>query len=51
MILSDILTFELDQLPVTNGQLELMFQVSKLVRLLLVIPATNATSERSFSAV
>ena len=29
----------------------LMSQVSKLVKLLLVMPATNAQSERSFSAV
>ena len=28
-----------------------MSEVSKLVRLLLVMPATNAQSERSFSAV
>ena len=28
-----------------------MSQVSKLVKLLLVMPATNAQSERSFSAV
>ena len=35
----------------TPGQLDLMSQVSKLVRLLLVMPATNAESERSFSAV
>ena len=28
-----------------------MSQVSKLVKLLLVMPATNAESERSFSAV
>ena len=28
-----------------------MHQVSKLVRLLIVMPATNAQSERSFSAV
>ena len=33
------------------GQLELMSQVSKLVKLLLVMPATNASSERSFGAV
>ena len=35
----------------TPGQLELMSQISKLVKLLLVMPATNAGSERSFSAV
>ena len=32
-------------------QWELMSQVSKLVKLLLVMPATNAESKRSFSAV
>ena len=35
----------------TPCQCELMSQVSKLVKLLLVMPATNAQSERSFSAV
>ena len=35
----------------SDGQLWLLSQVSKLVRLLLVMPATNAGSERSFSAV
>lgn len=35
----------------TTGQLALMSQVSKLVRLLLVMPATNAESERTFTAV
>ena len=33
------------------AQVSLMSEVSKLVRLLLVMPATNAQSERSFSAV
>ena len=35
----------------SDSQLWLLSQVSKLVRLLLVMPATNAGSERSFSAV
>ena len=35
----------------SDGQLGLLSQVSKLVRLLLVMPASNAGSERSFSAV
>ena len=35
----------------TSGQVDLMSQVSKLVKLLVVMPATNAASERSFSAV
>ena len=35
----------------TPSQYDLMSQVSKLVKLLLVMPATNAESERSFSAV
>ena len=35
----------------SSGQLELLSQVTKLVSLLLVMPATNAESERSFSAV
>ena len=35
----------------TPSRCDLMFEVSKLVKLLLVIPATNAESERSFSAV
>ena len=35
----------------TSSQIELMSQVSKLVRLLLVMPATNTESEWSFSAV
>ena len=45
---SDIFTFFRS---CSSGQLELMCQVSKLVRLLLVMPATNAESERAFSAV
>ena len=48
VVLSDILNFFR---VCTPGQLELMSQVSKLVRLMLVMPATNAESERSFSAV
>ena len=48
VVLSDILAFFRSCTP---GQLELMSQVGKLVRLLLVMPATNAESERSFSAV
>ena len=35
----------------TPGQLALMSQVFKLVQLLLVMPATNAESECTFSAV
>ena len=35
----------------SDGQLGLLSQISKLVRLLFVMPATNAESERSFSAV
>lgn len=35
----------------SSGQVDLMSQVSKLVKLLVVMPATNAASERSFSAV
>ena len=48
VMVSDILAFFRNCTP---GQLELMSQVSKLVKLLLVMPATNAGSERSFSAV
>ena len=48
IFLSDILKFFRICIP---GQLGLMSQVSKLVRLMLVMPATNAESERSFSAV
>ena len=48
LVVSDIIAFFRSCTP---GQLEVMSQVSKLVRLLLVMPATNATSERSFSAV
>lgn len=35
----------------SNGEKALLSQVIKLVRLLLVMPATNAISERSFSAM
>ena len=35
----------------TNSQCEVMSQVSKLVQLLFVMPATNAQNERSFSTV
>ena len=45
---SDIISFFKGCSP---GQVDLMHQVSKLVRLLIVMPATNAQSERSFSAV
>ena len=46
--LTDIFTFFRSCTP---GQLDLISQVSKLAKLLLVMPATNATSERSFSAL
>ena len=46
--LTDIFTFFRS---CTQGQLDLISQVSKLAMLLLVMPATNATSERSFSAL
>ena len=46
--LSDILSFFRSCTP---SQIDLMCQVSKVVRLLLVMPATNAESERTFSAV
>ena len=48
VVVSDLITFFRNCTP---GQLEVMSQVSKLMRLLLVMPATNATSERSFSAL
>ena len=48
VVLSDILSFFQTCTP---GQLELLSQVTKLVKLLLVMPATNAESERTFSAV
>ena len=35
----------------TVGEKVLMGQVLKLIRLVLVMPATNAISERSFSAI
>ena len=35
----------------SSGQTDLMSQVSRLMQLVLVMPATNATSERSFSAL
>ena len=46
--LSSIFTFFRSCSP---AQLELMSEVSKLVKLLLVMPATNAGSERAFSAL
>ena len=48
MTVADILEFFPSCTP---SQCDLMSQVSKLVKLLLVMPATNAESERSFSAV
>ena len=48
VVVSDVINFFRSCTP---GHLEVMSQVSKLVRLLLVIPATNATSERSYSAL
>ena len=48
VVLSDVLKFFRNCIP---GQLELMSEVCKLVKLLLVMPATNAESERSFSAI
>ncbi len=38
-------------LSLTSAQRVLIPEVSKLFKLLLVLPATNATSERSFSAL
>ena len=35
----------------SSGQLSLISQVQRLMQLLLVMPATNASSERSFSAL
>ena len=35
----------------TSGQRSLLGQVCRVGRLLLVLPATNATSERSFSSL
>ena len=35
----------------SSGPLELLSQVTKLISLLLIMPATNAESKRSFSAV
>ncbi len=46
--LSDVFAFFRDSTP---AQADLLCQVSKLLVLLLVMPATNAQSERSFSAV
>ena len=48
VVVSDLITFFRNCTP---SQLEVMSQVSKLMRLLLVMPATNPTSERSFSAL
>ena len=45
---TDLLSFFQDCAP---GQLALMSQVSKLVRLLLVMPPTNAESKHTFCAV
>ena len=47
MVVPDIVTFR----SCTPGQLEVMSEVSKLLRLLLVMSATIATSERSVSAL
>lgn len=38
-------------LSLSSGQLALLSQVKCLVQLILVMPATNASSERSFSAL
>ncbi len=38
-------------LSITSAQRVLLSEVSKLLKLLLVLPATHATSERSFSAL
>lgn len=35
----------------STAQLSLLSQVTRLMQLLLVMPATNASSERSFSAL
>ena len=48
VVLSDVLKYFRNCIP---GQLELMSEVCNLVKLLLVMPATNAKSERSFSAI
>ncbi len=38
-------------LSLSSGQLSLLAYVKRLVQLILVMPATNASSERSFSAL
>ena len=38
-------------LTLSPGQLSLISQVKRLMQLILVMPATNASSERSFSAL
>ena len=38
-------------LSFSSGQMLLLPQVKRLIQLVLVMPATNATSERSFSAL
>ena len=38
-------------LSLSKGQCQLINQVLRLLQLILVMPATNATSERSFSAL
>ena len=48
IVLNDIMKF---LLGCATTHLQLISQVCKLIRLLLVMPATNAESERSFSAV
>ncbi len=48
VVVSSILRYSSSSTP---SQLELMSEVCKLVKLLYVMPATNAESERSFSTV
>lgn len=48
VVLSEVIDFFKTRTP---AQQELLSEVCKLLRLILVMPATNATSERSFSTL
>ena len=51
--MSNISVFDVKSsfLSLSHGQRLFLSQVEKLLQLVLVIPSTNATSERSFSAL
>ena len=52
-VFAETVTFDIKDhfLSLASGQMLLLSQIKRLIQLILVMPATNASSERSFSAL